>query len=116
MLFNLSLRYKLPLLGAVLILVTATALSTSFLIQAWDGVRKDMLKSSGDLGLTMARSLFTTLLHENVWGAFETVSLPFKDGDASTLAESLIVLDAKHQVFASSHPETHPVLSTLASL
>ena len=66
MLFNLSLRYKLPLLGAVLILVTALALSTSFLIQAWDGVRKDMLKSSGDLGLTMARSLFPTLLHENV--------------------------------------------------
>ena len=30
MLFNLSLRYKLPLLGAVLILVTATALSAVF--------------------------------------------------------------------------------------
>ncbi len=116
MLFNLSLRYKLPLLGAVLILVTATALSASFLVQAWDGVRKDMLKSSGALGLTMARSLFPLLLHDNVWGAFETVSLPFKDGDESTLAESLIVLDASRHVFASSHPDKHPVLSELASL
>ena len=116
MLFNLSLRYKLPLLGAVIILVTATALSASFLVQAWDGVRKDMLKSSGDLGLTMARSLFPALLHDNVWGAFETVSLPFKDGDESTLAESLIVLDANRHIFASSHPEKHPVLGELASL
>lgn len=116
MLFNLSLRYKLPLLGAVLILVTATALSASFLVQAWEGVRRDMLKSSGDLGLTMARSLFPALLHDNVWGAFEAVSLPFKDGDESTLAESLIVLDAGRHVFASSHPDAHPVLTELASL
>jgi signal transduction histidine kinase len=116
MLFNLSLRYKLPLLGAVLILVTATALSASFLMQAWDGVRKDMLKSSEDLGQTMARSLFPVLLHDDVWRAFETISQPFKGSSESTLAESLIVLDADRRVFASSHPEKHPVLNDLASL
>jgi signal transduction histidine kinase len=116
MLFNLSLRYKLPLLGAMLILVTAMALSTSFLFQAWDGVRRDMLKSSEDLGQTMARSLFSALLHDDVWRAFELISLPFKGDSESTLAESLIVLDANRRVFASSHPETHPLLSDLAEL
>ncbi len=115
MLFNLSLRYKLPLLGAALILVTAMALSASFLAQAWDGVRKDMLFSSEDLGRTMARSLFPALLHDDVWRAFETISLPFKGGHES-LTESLIVLDADRRVFASSHPEKHPVLSDLASM
>ena len=44
MLFNLSLRYKLPLLGAVLILTTALVLSASFLAQAWGNLRQDMLK------------------------------------------------------------------------
>lgn len=116
MLFNLSLRYKLPLLGAALILTTAMALSASFLLQAWTGVRQDMLKSSADLGQTMARSLFPALLHDDVWRAYETISLPFKGGDTSTLAESLIVLDAERRVFASSHPERHPVLSELLAL
>lgn len=116
MLFNLSLRYKLPLLGAALILATAMALSASFLLQAWTGVRQDMLKSSEDLGQTMARSLFPALLHDDVWRAYETISLPFKGGGTSTLAESLIVLDADRRVFASSHPEKHPLLSDLLAL
>ena len=110
MLFNLSLRYKLPLLGAVLILVTATALSASFLVQAWDGVRRDMLKSSDDLGQTMARSLFSALLHDDVWRAFETISQPFKGSSEPTLGESLIVLDADRRVLLPRpHPENTPV-------
>lgn len=116
MLFNLSLRYKLPLLGAVLILATALALSASFLATSWDNLHKDMVKNSEDLGQTMARSLFTALLHDNVWQAFETISLPFKENSESTLAESLIVLDAERRVFASSHPNEHRVTSELSSL
>ena len=116
MLFNLSLRYKLPLLGAVLILATALALSVSFLATSWSNLQKDMVKNSEDLGQTMARSLFTALLHDNVWHAFETISLPFKENSESTLAESLIVLDAERRVFASSHPNQHRVTSKLSSL
>jgi signal transduction histidine kinase len=116
MLFNLSLRIKLPLLGAALILVTALALSASFVLQAWEGVRDDTLKNTEDLGQTMARSLFPALLHDDVWQAFETVSQPFKGNNESTLAESLIVLDANRRVYVSSHPEQHPVLSELAAL
>lgn len=114
MLFNLSLRYKLPLLGAALILTTALALSASFLAQSWGNLRQDMLKTSEDLGQTMARSLVSALLHDDVWRAFETVSLPFKEG--SSLAEALIVLDADRRVFAASHPEDYPVTRDLADL
>ncbi len=116
MLFNLSLRYKLPLLGASLILLTALALSSSFLLQAWEGVRADTLENAEDLGQTMARALFPALLHDDVWRAFETVSLPFHENNPSPLAESLIVLDVNRRVFASSHPEQHPLLSELATL
>lgn len=115
-LFNLSLRVKLPLLGAVLIVLTALALSASFLVQTWDALRKDMLKSSGDLGQTMARPLFQALLHDNVWGAYETVSLPFNGSSDSMLAESVIVVDVERRVFAASHPERFPVLNDLKSL
>ncbi len=116
MLFNLSLRYKLPLLGAVLILATALALSASLLATSWGNLHRDMIKNSEDLGQTMARSLFTALLHDNVWQAFETISLPFKEKTESTLAESLIVLDADRRVFASSHPNEHRMTSELSSL
>ena len=94
MLFSLSLRYKLPLLGAALIVLTALTLSTLFLLQAWNNLRQDMLKSSEDLGQTMARSLVTALVQDDVWRAYETVSLPFKDNSDSALAEVVIVLDA----------------------
>ena len=116
MLFNLSLRIKLPLLGAALILVTALALSASFVLQAWEGIRNDTLKNTEDLGETMARSLFPALLHDDLWQAFETVSQPFKGSSESTLAESLVVLDANRRVYVSSHPEQHPVLSELSAL
>src|SRR5512133_83399 len=115
-LFHLSLRFKLPLWRGGLILATALALSTSFIVQAWDSLNEDLLKSAQDLGRSMAHSLFPLLLHDNVWGAFEAVSLPFAANPGTALAEGLIVLDSARRVYVSSHPEAHPVLSPLASL
>ncbi len=119
--FDLSLRYKLPLWGGALILATALALSASFMVQAWDDLKRDLLQNAEDLGLTMSRTLFPALLHDDVWRAFETVSQPFhaygiKGQGESALAESLLVLDTRKRVYVSSHPERHPVLSELASL
>jgi len=114
--FDLSLRYKLPLWGGALIVATALALSTFFAVQAWSNLKQDLLKNAEDLGRTMSRSLFPVLLHDDVWRAFETVSLPFQEHAESALAESLVVLDSAKRVYVSSHPERHPVLSELASL
>lgn len=50
----------------------------------------------------MARSLFQSLLHDNVWGAYETVSLPFSAPSDPMLVESLIVFDVDRHVFAAS--------------
>jgi len=113
MLFNLSLRYKLPIWGSLLIVVTALVLTTSLMAQAWDNLRRDTLKSAEDLGRTMARPLFTALLHDDVWRAYETVSLPLAANKESELAKSLLVLDADGNVYVSSDPELHPVLTDL---
>jgi len=116
MLFNLSLRFKLPLWGSGLIVATALVLTVSLMAQAWDSLRRDTLKNAEDLGRTMARPLFTALLHDDVWRAFETVSLPFADDQEQTLAKTLLVLDAGDRVYVSSHPEAHPILTDLAAL
>ncbi len=118
MLFNLSLRYKLPLWGSLLIVTTALALSLSFMGQAYDDLRQDVLRNSEDLGLTMSRALFPLMLHDDVWRAFEMVSLPFQDSPRANAmhAESLIVLDPNRRVYVSSIPEHYPMLSDLPTL
>lgn len=118
MFFNLSLRYKLPLWGGLLIVITALTLSLSFMGQAYDDLKQDVLRSSEDLGLTMSRALFPLVLHDDVWLAFEMVSLPFQDGARANAmhAESLIVLDPNRRIYVSSLPERYPVLSDLAAI
>jgi hypothetical protein len=49
-LFDLSLRFKMPLWGGGLILATALALSTSFAVQTWDTLHQEILKNAQDLG------------------------------------------------------------------
>ena len=115
-LFDLSLQFKMPLWGGGLILATALALSTSFVLQTWDNLHEEIHKNAQDIGRTMARSLFPVMLHDEVWQAFEIVSLPFAAVPSAALAESLMVLDSAARVYVSSRPEDHPVLSPLASL
>jgi len=115
-LFDLSLRFKLPLWGGALIMATALAISSSFALQAWDSLKQDLLTNAKDLGRTMSRALFPVLLHDEVWQAFEIVSLPFGTNPGTALAESLVVLDNDRRVYVASHPEEYPVLSPLTQL
>ena len=117
MLFNLSLRYKLPLWGSLLIIGTTLLLSTSFMAQAWTDLRRDVSRGAVELGRIMAPALFPALLHDDLWRAYETLSLPFANANSSEVsqAENLIVLDRRNQIYVSSHPEKYPVLSEFAA-
>lgn len=115
-LFDLSLRFKLPLWGGGLIIATALALSTSSVFQAWDNLNRDLLQNAEDIGRTTAHALFPVMLHDDVWEAFEVVSLPFAANPGRALTESLIVLDGLKRVYVSSRPLEHPLLSPLAAL
>lgn len=115
-LFDLSLRFKLPLWGGGLIVATALALSASFLMQAWDTLERDIQHNAEEIGHTLSHTLFTLLLHDKMWEAFETISAPFQVKPGAAQIESLLVLDVHKRVYVSSHPEDHPVLSPLASL
>ncbi|BCB27403.1 two-component sensor histidine kinase [Sulfurimicrobium lacus] len=118
MFFNLSLRFKLPLWGSLLIVITALTLSLTFMGQAYDDLKQDVLRSSEDLGLTMSRALIPLMLHDDMWLAFEMVSLPFQENSHTDgmHAESLIVLDPERRVYVSSLPERYPVLAELPTL
>ena len=115
-LFDLSLRFKLPLWSGGLIVATALALSSSYVLQAWDNLNRDLLQSAEDIGRTTAHALFPVMLHDDVWEAFEVVSLPFAANPGTAQTESLIVLDRANRVYVSSRPQEHPLLRPLSSL
>ncbi|MDD2926427.1 HAMP domain-containing sensor histidine kinase [Rhodoferax sp.] len=115
-LFDLSLRFKLPLWGGGLIIATALTLSTSYVVQAWDNLNRDLLQNAEDIGRATAHALFPVMLHDDVWDAFEVVSLPFVANPGTALIDSLVVLDRTQQVYVSSQPQEFPMLSPVVAL
>lgn len=115
-LFDLSLRYKMPLWGGGLILATALALSASFMLQAWDNLHHDLRKNAEDLGRITARSLFPVMLHDEVWQAYEVVTLPFTANPESAQTESLVVFDNEKRVYVSSRAAEHTLMQPMAVL
>lgn len=116
--FDLSLRFKIPLWGSLVILATALALSLSFMAQAFNDLRDDVAHTAQGVSRHLARSLFPIMLHDDMWHAFETVSQAFQDaGDTWSIhPQEIIVLDRNFQIYVASRPEEYPVLADMASL
>ena len=117
-LFDLSFRVKLPLLGALLIVVSALGVSSTLMVAAYAALREDLRTNSEILGRALVPSLLQDMLHEDTWHAFETVSAPTRKatGGGPVKAEILMVIDKDLNVFVSSHPKVAPVLVPLRNL
>lgn len=119
-LFNLSFRYKVPLWGGLLIIVTALAILVSLINATYDELKDELLINSGTLGHLVATSLFPAILHDDIWGAFEIVNKAMNSissEDASnTNAETILVVDNTLRVFVSAHPRTAPILTEMRKL
>jgi len=117
-LFDLSFRLKLPLLGALMIVVSALGVSSTLMIAAYAALREDLRINSEILGRALVPSLIQDMLHDDTWHAFETVSAPTRKvpGAGSVKAEALLVVDKALNVFVSSRPKEAPVLVPLSSL
>jgi signal transduction histidine kinase len=117
-LLDLSVRVKLPLLGALLIVISALGVSSTLMIAAYAALREDFRINSEVLGRSLAPGLLQAMLHDDTWHAFETVRAPTKKSpDAVPVkAETLLVVDRALNVFVSAHPRGAPVLAPLRSL
>ncbi|HRQ57175.1 MAG TPA: HAMP domain-containing sensor histidine kinase [Azoarcus taiwanensis] len=111
---DLSFRYKIPLRAIVLVLVTAGTLTAANVMREYDQLRSDLLDNAESLGRVLASALITPLLHDDLWRAYEIVSLPVETEVPSALgAETLMVLDPQMRVYVSTRPRTYPVRSEL---
>jgi signal transduction histidine kinase len=117
-LLNLSFRYKIPLWGSLLIITATLAVSAALMVQAYDDLRNDLESSSASLGRTLAKTLFSAMIQEEVWQAFAIIRAPLHQEPADDLIqpEMILALDQNEQVFVSSHPKTVPMLTDVRRL
>lgn len=117
-LLDLSLRYKVPLWGGSLIVVAALAVSGALMVQAYEGLRSDLLTSSNNLGRTLAKNLFPVMLNDQVWRAYEIIRAPLhaEPSDDLIQPEMILAVDRQQRIFVSSQPGTAPMLADVRQM
>jgi signal transduction histidine kinase len=115
---DLSLRHKIPLQGAVVILATALMVTASLVYRASVDLKHDLKSASERMARVLARTLTPLVIHDDVWRAYEIVRTPFQALDAGDVArvDVIVLLDERGRVYVSSHPERYPILGDLAKL
>lgn len=117
-LFNLSFRHKIPLWTSFLIGFSIFVVGAALMTRAYDDMKNAVVISADNLGHTLANTVAPTLLHDDVWRAFEIVRSPIRNESARTpvQVDAVVVLGRDSRVFVSSQPETLPMLSEAVAL
>lgn len=114
---NLSYRYKIPLWGSFLIIVSVLAVSASFIANAYNQVEKDLAVDSEKLGYSLKSNLFTAMLQDDVWHAFEIIAEASQRASSSmVLVENILVVDNAQRVVVSTQPRDAPMLAEMHEL
>ena len=114
---NLSYRYKIPLWGGILILMSTFAVSTWFMLNRYNQLEAQLAVESEKLGYSLKSNLFSALLRDDVWRAFEIITEASHRGSSDrVLVENIVVVDNTQQVVVATHPRETPMLSELDKL
>lgn len=117
---DLSIRFKLPLWGGALIVISALTGGASLMVRAYEDVRQDVVASADSLGRTLAKTLVPALLHEDVWRAYEIIMAPFHGLAAGEVnpaqVGTIVLLDPGHRVVVSNQPRDLPMLAEIAHI
>lgn len=110
---DLSFRYKIPLRGSLLVIITAMLVTASLMYREYQDLKDDLLATSASLGRVLAKTLITPLVHDDVWRAFEIINSPFaaSGNENPQIAEFVLVLDRRNRIYAATHPAEFPTLA-----
>lgn len=115
---DLSLKYKIPLRGSMLIVVTACAVSGALVAREYDDFRRDLVETADAISRVLAHTLVAPLVHDDVWRAYEIITSPSRTGaraGSPLAAEWVAIVDPNLRVYVSSRPERFPVLVDVAT-
>ncbi len=116
--FDLSLRYKIPIWGSFLIVVTTLLVSLSLVYKAYDDLRENLLASSSSLAHRLADDLFHPLMEDDLWRAFGIINAPLASSHAKDIQKPrfILVLDNELKVVTSTDPMLIPMGTTVNQL
>ncbi|SIR12665.1 Signal transduction histidine kinase [Aromatoleum tolulyticum] len=109
---DISFRYKIPLRATVLVLVTATVLTTSLLLREYRDLRRDMLDGSARWSAVLSQTLVAPMLHDDLWRAFEIVRAATSPGGGEQ-ASAITLVDPRLRIYVSTDPARYPILAPL---
>ena len=109
--FDLSYRYKVPLWGGVVIILTSLVVSGSLMFKAYDDMREDLFIRSSGLAHQLAQSLFQPMMEDDIWRVFEIISKPLDKSNSKDilLPHTILILDNELKVVVSSNPMLIPM-------
>ena len=114
---NLSYRYKMPLWGGFLILISILAVSTWFMLNSYRQLEAELAVESEKLGYSIKSNLFSAILRDDVWHSFEIITEASHRGSSDrVLVENILVVDNAQQVVVATQPREAPMLSELSTL
>jgi two-component system NtrC family sensor kinase len=110
---DLSFRYKIPLRGGVLVLITAVLLTGSQIFREYRDLKADVVSTAASLSRVLANTLVAPLTHDDVWRAYEIINSPFSSASDRNpqIADFVVVLDRRNQTYVATHPAQYPMLS-----
>lgn len=113
--FDLSIRYKIPLWGSLLVIVTALVISLTLMVNTYRELEDDLIIDAQTLAAGLRSNLFSALQQDNVWHGYETLSAPLRERHANR-AENLVVVDNALRVFVAARPRAARMQTPLAEL
>jgi signal transduction histidine kinase len=116
---DLSFRYKIPLWGGLLIIITELAVAGTFMLNAYDDLKENLHIDAEIMSYSLKSSLIPAIRHDDMARAYEIIAAPL----ASTLtganpvnAETILVVDNMLRVAVSAHLNAAPMLTEMHRL
>ncbi|HEX8012805.1 MAG TPA: HAMP domain-containing sensor histidine kinase [Casimicrobiaceae bacterium] len=115
MLNNVSYRLKIPLSLSAVIVIAALVVALPLIVTANRAAKRDVIDNGLSLGRTLARTLQPSLLHDEMWQAYEILRIPF-EADAPDVSgqRTAIVVDTRGMVYVSTDLRRFPATQPLA--
>lgn len=113
--FDLSFRYKLPLWGGILIILTTLGVAGSLLLGTYEQLHAELMSSSSNLSQQLAKALFQPLREDDVWRAFEIINAPLVESNTNEILKpcAIVVLNNELRVVVSTRPKVIPMQASI---
>jgi len=116
---DLSLKYKVPLRVAALVIVTAVVLTSTLIYRGIDQLRNNLIDNAYKMGHVIANTLVEPMQHDDVWRSLEIINTPFRVSALQTPDKEtgyILILNTANKVYVATQPVRFPMLSDPAAI